>query len=110
LKRKTLYAIIGLFVFVAIFISSGLINSRRFQKSAIVAVKRELSKHFIKQGERIEKFLPSDYSLDQIEIGVKTNIGSYYVVASVTNSFWETSTALNLFIKPRIEIVNVYKQ
>ena len=109
LKRKTLYTIITLFVFVVFFISSGLINIHNFQKSAVVAVERELTEHFIKQGEQIEKFLSADYSLDQIEIGVKTNKDSYNVVASITNSFWETYTGLNLFIKPRLKIVNIYR-
>jgi hypothetical protein len=108
--RKISYSIIALFILAILFISSGLINIHNFQKPAVVTVENELTEHFIRQGEKVEEFLPADCSFDQIEIGVKTNRNSHYVVASVTNSFWETYTGLNLFIKPRIEIVNVYKR
>jgi hypothetical protein len=110
MKRKKTYSVIALFIFTILFISSGLINIHHFQKMAVVAVEQELTEHFMRQGEQIEEFLTADYSLEHIEIGIKTHRDSHYVVARVTNSFWETYTGLNLFIKPRIEIVNIYKE
>ncbi len=56
-----------------------MINIHNFQKLAVVAVEKELTDHFMRQGEQVEEFLSADYSLDPIEIGVKTHKDSHYV-------------------------------
>ena len=103
--KKIVIAALFVFCFLILFVGLGL--NHGFQKRAIEEVKLELAEHFKNKGEEIISFSEADYSLEMIEIGVKTNKQSYYVVTGVVNSPWVVYTGLNLLIRPRIEIISI---
>ena len=102
-----------LIVVLLIIISVGLFNVHNFQKRAIADAEIIIQKHISKQNENLLKFVNSDYSSffvipDLIEISAVTNKNTYYVELFVTNSRWETMTALNIFARPKLKIMDIH--
>ena len=63
-----------------------------------------LNKHFESKGENVLQFIEPDYSLGQIEIGVETNSGKYYVVLGDATPLYIQHTALNFVLTPKVSI------
>jgi hypothetical protein len=99
--------VIAIVCFAVLFVCAGLFNHGNFQKRAITSAEQSLTEHLSKRGEQVEEFMAPDYSLGQIEIGIKTKTNSYYAIVGVNNSYWVEHTGLNFIIKPSIQINNL---
>ena len=104
---KPIKFILILILFPVLFVGVGLLNHKNYQYRAKDEAEILLKQHFLNSGEKVIKTISPDYSMGQIEIGVITDKNSYYAVLGDTNSWLSTDTILNLYTKPKLQIVNI---
>ena len=86
----------------------GLLNQNNFISDAKAETEALLREYFLDRRENVIQIVdPGHWIRGQIEVGILTDRNVYYAVLLLSNSWWVTDTALNLFMRPRLVLHRV---
>jgi len=103
--------VLGILVVVFLFVALGQWNHPNFQQKAYDQAKEMIMLDLTAKGEKAGNFFePPDLPSDLLHVGIVTEGGTEYLYdLSILNPLWVQLSALNLFISPKVEIVDFRK-
>ena len=102
---------LGILIVVFLFVALGQWNHPKFQQKAYEQARELIISEMTEKGEKPGTlFAPPDFSADVIHGEVVTEDGTkYFYDISILNPLWVQLSALNLFIPPKVQIVDISK-
>ena len=102
---------IGILVVVFMFVALGQWNHPKFQQKAYEQARELIISELAEKGEKPGTlFAPPDFSADVIHGEVVIEDGTKYLFDTrIVNPLWVQLSALNLFISPKVQVVDISK-
>lgn len=102
---------LGILVVAFLFVALGQWNHPKFQQKAYDLAKEAIVFDLEVKGEKAGSFVESpDGFVDLFHVGIVTEKGTEYLYdVSVLNPLWVQLSALNLFISPKVQIIEISK-